>query len=167
LSTEGLFSPPASDADATAAAELARELGASTKTRLLPTSATAPVIANALQVWLTELRPEPLLTFKLIPALTSPETPRDSLKFILAELPAVNKNAFFMLLETCNRIASRAAINDTDASTLAASLGPCLLWRTTEPNADGEVGIQPLSRDEEDVFIRLLSYMISGYRTLL
>lgn len=60
---------------------------------------------QALKLWLFDMRPEPLLTFKLVPALTSPETPRESLQVVLSELPLANRFALFMLLDTCNRIA--------------------------------------------------------------
>lgn len=65
---------------------------------------------QALKLWLTEMAPEPLLTFKLVPALTSPETPRESLTVVLNELPPANRTALLMLLDTCNRIAGERPI---------------------------------------------------------
>lgn len=164
---EGLFTD-ASESEAGAA--LYRELKSCNFSRLADTSATPQVFAQALMLWLNEMEPEPLLTFKLVPALTSPETPRESLSIILSELPPANKTALLMLLDTCNRIAGNAAINSTDAKTLATALSPCLLWAeapaeagTTAPAA---TQTQPLTAEQEAVFVRLLTYMITNFRVL-
>lgn len=102
LVTEGLFT---STEDVETASELYREMASCNNARLMPATVTPQIVSQALKLWLFDLRPEPLLTIKLIPALTSPETPRESLRVILAELPAPNRIALFMILDTCNRIA--------------------------------------------------------------
>lgn len=168
LVSEGLFT---SSEDMEAAAELYREMASSHCARLMPATVTPQIIAQALKLWLFDLRPEPLLTAKLIPALTSPETPRESLRVVLAELPVPNRVALFMILDTCNRIAGNAAINDTDAKTLATALAPCLLWKEGPPMPSEGSGTlrpqpEPLGPEEEAVFIRLLTYMISNFKML-
>lgn len=79
--------------------------------RLMPATVTPQIISQALKLWLFDLRPEPLLTSKLVPALTSPETPRESLRVVLAELPVANRIALFMILDTCNRIAGAICLS--------------------------------------------------------
>lgn len=170
LASEGLFTSPATGEDVAA---VAAALAASNCAALIPPGATPQLISSALKRWLSEL-PEPLLTFKLVPALTSADTPKESLGAILAELPPANHAALFLILETAHRIASNAAINDTDAAALAAALSPCLLWRdaaadgaTAAPASPGAVArSQVLPADEEAEFVKLLSYMISHFRSL-
>lgn len=107
LVSEGLFT---STDDTEAASELYREMASSHCARVMPATVTPQIVAQALKLWLFDLRPEPLLTNKLIPALTSPETPRESLRVVLAELPLPNRVALFMILDTCNRIAGATLV---------------------------------------------------------
>jgi hypothetical protein len=169
LASEGLFTSPTNTEDVT---QLYNTLTTSHCATLIPPGATPQVIAAALKRWLQEQHPEPLLTFKLVPALTSPDTPKEQLVAVIDELPAANRAALLLLLETAHRISSNAAINDTDAATLAAALSPCLLWR--EGAAVAEAG-DPVARAasevlpvaDEAVFVKLLTHMISYYRTLI
>ena len=67
--------------------------------------------------------------------------------------------------------AGNAAINDTDAKALAVALAPCLLWKEGPPvPSEGTGAVQPqpepLGPEEEAVFIRLLTYMITNFRML-
>lgn len=67
--------------------------------------------------------------------------------------------------------AGNAAINDTDAKTLATALAPCLLWKEGPPMPSEGSGTlrphpEPLGPEEEAVFIRLLTYMISNFKML-
>eukprot|EP00892_Ulva_mutabilis_P008182 jgi/Ulvmu1/5736/UM245_0004.1 len=168
LVNEGLFT---STDDSEAAAELYREMSSCNNARLMPATVTPQIISQALKLWLFDLRPEPLLTNKLVPALTSPETPRESLRVVLAELPVANRIALFMILDTCNRIAGNAAINDTDAKALAVALSPCLLWKEGPPMPSEGSGTlrpapEPLNPEEEAVFVRLLTYMITNFKML-
>jgi hypothetical protein len=173
LASEGLFTGPMDTEDVT---QLLTQLSSSHCTALLPPGATPQLISSALKRWLSELRPEPLLTYKLVPALTSSTTPNASVAAILDELPAANRSALLMLLETAHRVASNAAINDTDAATLAAALSPCLLWRERSPaerQPDGSAVPADAKRPEalpvedEAVFVKLLTHMITHYRTLI
>ena len=173
LASEGLFTTTADSAET---ADAYATLSASSCTHLLPPSATPQLVSAVLKKWLTELRPEPLLTFKLVPAMTSPDTPKEASAAILDELPPPNRAALLMILETAHRVASNAAINDTDAATLAAALSPCLLWREADPAATAaqpaddpalRLAGEPLPQDDEAVFVKLLTHMIANYRTLL
>lgn len=125
LASENLFT---SDSPPELVAHLADEIAGAHAATLLPNGTTPQIITCVIKHWLASL-PEPLLTFKLVPALTSPATPQDALRSVLAELPLVNSNTLHLLLDTCHRIASNSAINDSDAATLAAGLAPCLLWK--------------------------------------
>ena len=173
LASEGLFQGPTDDDDVT---QLLAQLGSADCTTLLPPNATPPLISNALKRWLQDLRPEPLFTYKLVPALTSASTPNASLGAVLDELPLANRKAVMLILETAHRIASNAAINETDAGTLAAALSPVLLWRegpmpdkaTLPPDADAAArkpAPEALPVEEEAVFVKLLTFMIQHYRT--
>jgi RhoGAP domain len=174
LASEGLFTGPTDTDDVQ---QLLETLSASHCTALLPPGATPQLISAALKRWLAGLRPEPLLTYKLVPALTSVTTPNASVAAVLDELPAANRAALLMLLETAHRVARNAAINDTDAAALAAALSPCLLWRERLSPENGATGgasaedrasrIEPLPRQDEAVFVKLLTHMITHYRTLI
>lgn len=67
--------------------------------------------------------------------------------------------------------AGNAAINSTDAKTLAIALAPCLLWEEAAPADPAATALvatqsQPLSAEQEAVFVRLLTYMITNFRVL-
>lgn len=170
LASEGLFTTTADSPEVT---DLYKSLTTSHCTHLLPPSATPQLVSCVLKMWLSELDPEPLLTFKLLPALTSSDTPKDACAAILDELPPVNRTALLLILETAHRVASNAAINDTDADAIAAALSPCLLWHAPETSGHDGNGATvhliggPLSGDDEATFVKLLSHMITHYRTLL
>jgi hypothetical protein len=171
LASEGLFTTSADTADV---ADLYNSLTSNHCKHLLPPSATPQLVSCVLKKWLSEMHPEPLLTFKLAAALTSPDTPKDACAAILDELPRVNRTALLLILETAHRVASNAAINDTDADAIAAALSPCLLWQqpeaTDHPAHNGDtlaLAGDPLSVDDEATFVKLLSHMITHYRTLL
>jgi hypothetical protein len=71
-----------------------------------------------------------------------------------------------------NRVsAGNAAINSTDAKTLATALAPCLLWdeaRAAEPATTTPVvtQTQALTAEQDAVFVRLLTYMITNFKAL-
>lgn len=67
--------------------------------------------------------------------------------------------------------AGNAAINDTDAKTLATALAPCLLWKEGPPMPSEDSGTlrpqtEPLGPEEEAVFVRLLTYMITNFKMI-
>lgn len=119
----------------------------------LPPPGTSPhVVANVLKSFFSTL-PEPLLTYKTLPAIIdaggiSADTATVAPP-LLMELPAANLNALWMLLETLNRIAADAATNEMDARALAASLAPRLAWRAPPPKNMAQGGAYAPAQSDE------------------
>mmetsp|Transcript_19495 Transcript_19495/g.58933 ORF Transcript_19495/g.58933 Transcript_19495/m.58933 type:complete len:381 (-) Transcript_19495:390-1532(-) len=120
----------------------------------LPPPGTSPhVIANVLKAFFSTL-PEPLLTYKVLPAITEAgEISADTAALappLLMELPAANLNALWILLELLNRVAAEAADNDMDARALAAALAPTLAWHPPPPKTLSQGGVyQPAQSFDE------------------
>lgn len=119
----------------------------------LPPPGTSPhVVANVLKAFFSTL-PEPLFTYKTIPAIIdaggiSADTATLAPP-LLMDLPAANLNALWVLLETLNRIAADAAENHMDARALAAALAPTLAWNAPPPKTLAQGGAYAPAQTEE------------------
>lgn len=119
----------------------------------LPPPGTSPhVVANVLKAFFSTL-PEPLLTYKVLPAIVdaggiSADTATLAPP-LLMELPAANLNALWVVLETLNRIAADAAENEMDARALAASLAPMLAWKAPPPKTLAQGGAYAPAQSDE------------------